>query len=120
MGDTGIKRGPALILSAALILASVNAAHAQETAKLFKVITVRDEIVVGLAPRDVVPLGGSDVGHLGSALKFDGQLTAWEYAVRVGRDGEMEQAPLRKVTILGHNSLRVEAYSSPHRVVPAE
>lgn len=120
MGDIGIKRGPGLILSAALLLTAFDSARAQETPKLFKVVTVRDEIVVGLAPRDVVPLGGSDVSHLGSALKFDGQLTAWQYAVRVGKDGEMEQAPLRKVTILGHSSLRVEAFSSPLRVVPAE
>lgn len=54
---------------------------------------------------------------LGRALKGSGELTVWQYAVRKGADGELEQAPLRRISILGHDSLRVEPYATRLRVV---
>ena len=89
---------------------------AQQAVVLFKVVTLRDEIVIGLSPAQLSALGG-DVGGVGKALSRDGALTAWQFAVR-RRNGALEQAPLRQVSILGRDSIRVEPYTTPLPVVP--
>ncbi len=93
---------------------------AQEPVSLFKIITVKDEIVVGLTPSEINELNGNDVSAIGKALAADGQLSLWQFAVRKGADGSLEEAPLRRVSILGHDSLRIEPYATPLRVVPAK
>ena len=87
---------------------------------LFKIVTVRDEIVVGLTTADIVAFGGNDVTAFGKALAAEGALTLLQYAVRKAADGELEQAPLRRISILSHDSLRIEPYLTPLRIVPAE
>ncbi|MGQ3277302.1 MAG: hypothetical protein ACT6WE_12160 [Shinella sp.] len=93
---------------------------AQEPISLFKIITVKDEIVVGLTVADIAELKGNTAGAIGKALATDRELSLWQFAVRKGADGSLEEAPLRRVSILGHNSLRVEPYATPLRIVPAE
>lgn len=90
---------------------------AQQAVVLFKVVTLRDEIVIGLSPAQLSALGG-DVGGVGKALSRDGALTAWQFAVRRRADGTLEQAPLRQVSILGQDSVRVEPYTTPLPIVP--
>ena len=90
----------------------------QQAVLLFKIVTARDDIVIGLSPAQLAALGGSDVGAVGQALSRDGALTAWQFAVRRRDDGTLEQAPLRQVSILGHDSIRVEPYSTPLPIVP--
>ena len=87
---------------------------------LFKVITVKDEIVIGLNATELGEIGGQDAGAVAKALAAKGELTVWQYAVRHAPDGELEQAPLRKIGVLANSSLRVEPYSSPLKVVPHE
>jgi len=84
---------------------------------LFKIITVRDEIVVGLADADVLAIGGDDVAAIGRALVEKRELTLMRFAVRKAADGELEQAPLHRVSILSHDTLRVEPYQTPLRIV---
>jgi hypothetical protein len=90
----------------------------QQAVLLFKIVTLRDEIIIGFSPAQLAALGGSDVGAVGAALSRDGALTAWQFAVRRRDDGALEQAPLRPVSILGHDSIRVEVYTTPLPVVP--
>ena len=40
--------------------------------------------------------------------------------MRHGQSGDLEQAPLRKVALISNDSLRIEPYSSPLKVVPVE
>lgn len=120
MCNIATTRGIARILFLGALMSTIDPSHAKDATKLFKIVTVKDEIVVGLTPKDSDALGGDDVGHLGRALKSSGEVTVWQYAVRKGKDGELEQAPLRRISVLGHDSLRVEPYASPLRVVPAE
>ena len=87
---------------------------------LFKVITVKDEIVIGLNATELGEIGGQDAGAVAKALAAKGELTVWQYAVRHAPSGELEQAPLRKIGLLANSSLRVEPYSSPLKVVPHE
>ena len=95
--------GVALSLTAATALA-------QTAPALFKVISPRDEVVIGVA--------GLDVDGLAKKLVADGQVGAWQYAVRKDAKGDLEQAPLRRVAILRQDTLRIEAFTTPLRVVP--
>jgi hypothetical protein len=40
--------------------------------------------------------------------------------VRKAANGDLEQAPLRKIGLIATDSLRVEPYASPLRVLPME
>ncbi|MGQ3215971.1 hypothetical protein [Shinella sp.] len=114
---------PALLLCAGIIgsaMSFTSSVSAQEPISLFKIITVKDEIVVGLTVADIAELKGNTAGAIGKALATDRELSLWQFAVRKGADGSLEEAPLRRVSILGHNSLRVEPYATPLRIVPAE
>lgn len=83
---------------------------------LFKIVTVRDEIVIGLSAAQLAALGGSSVDAVGRGLSR-GALTAWQFVVRRRDDGVLEQAPLREVSILGRDSIRVEPYTTPLPIV---
>ncbi|MCZ8302120.1 MAG: hypothetical protein O9315_17930 [Beijerinckiaceae bacterium] len=93
-------------------------ASAQDGVSLFKVITVRDEIVIGLSLTELDGIGGArDAGAVAGALATRGELTVWQYAVRKAENGSLQQAPLRRVGLLAHGSLRVEPYLSPLPVI---
>jgi hypothetical protein len=103
-----------------LILASPVRAESAGEISLFKVISVKDEIVIGLTGAELDQLGGRDAGAIAHALAAKGTLTVWQYAVRHGKTGELEQAPLHKIGLIAHDSLRVEPYKSPLKVLPHE
>ncbi|MDI4656792.1 hypothetical protein [Xanthobacter autotrophicus] len=105
------------LVVAGALACGIASAVAEQAVSLFKIITVRDEIVVGVGPQDAAALGGSDVTAVGRALKGGGELTVWQYAVRKAPDGELEQAPARRISIIGNDSLRVEPYATPLRVI---
>jgi hypothetical protein len=87
---------------------------------LFKIITVKDEIVIGLNADELGQIGGKDAGAVARTLASKGQITAWQYAVKKAANGDLQQAPLRQVGLLANASLRVEPYTSPLAVLPHE
>ena len=104
---------------AVLVLAGASAARAQEAkTDLFKVVTVKDEIIIGLSADELKALGGSDASAVAHALAQKGDLTVWQYNVHRGPNGEMQQAPTAKIGLLANSSLRVEPYTTPYAVVP--
>lgn len=90
----------------------------EQATKLFTVVTERDETVVALTKEDAAL--GSDAAAISKALRERGALTVWRYAVRKAKDGELEQAPLAKISVQAEGSLRIEPYRTPLRVVAAE
>ncbi|HMK80503.1 MAG TPA: hypothetical protein VK438_12680 [Xanthobacteraceae bacterium] len=110
--------------AAAVLIVSASPALAQQKdpamTSLFKIVSVKDEVVIGLAPEELAALGGNDAGAVAKALAAKGTLTAWQYAVRHGANGELEQAPLRKIGLIAHDSLRVEPVTTPLKVVAHE
>jgi hypothetical protein len=108
------------VLTIALVTTACVAWAQDKTTALFKIITVKDEIVVGLNADELAGLGGQDAGAVAKALATKGELTVWQYAVRHAPNGELEQAPLRKIGLLANTSLRVEPYASPLKVLPHE
>jgi hypothetical protein len=112
------------LLSALLIVSTVPAL-AQGNQKdpkmtsLFKIVSVKDEIVIGLSADELAGLGG-DAGAVAKALAAKGTLTVWQYAVRKAANGDLEQAPRAKIGLIAHDSLRVEPYATPLKVIAHE
>ncbi|MBR0833327.1 hypothetical protein JQ612_09000 [Bradyrhizobium manausense] len=103
----------------ALLTLSTPGAWAQETKmNLFKIVTVKDEIIIGLSPEELQALGGNDASAVAHALAQKGDLTVWQYNVHRGQNGEMQQAPTAKIGLLANASLRVEPYTTPYQIMP--
>lgn len=108
-------RGAAL----ALLTFPIQGAWAQETKmNLFKIVTIKDEIVVGLSAEELQAIGGSDASAVAHALAQKGDLTVWQYNVHRGPNGELQQAPTARIGLLANASLRVEPYATPYQIVP--
>lgn len=86
---------------------------------LFKIVTVKDEIVVGLNDAELKDMGG-DAAGIAKALAAKGTLSVWQYGVKQAQDGERQMAPVAKIGLLAHNSIRVEPYKQPFKVLPHE
>ena len=85
------------LIFAALAMLTVPAATAiadENKISLFKVVTVKDEIVIGLSSEEMRTIGGSDAGAIAHALAQKGDLTAWQYNVHRGPNGELQMTPL--------------------------
>src|SRR5881628_3139304 len=104
---------------AVLLLTVTQAAWGQSQAMttLFKIITVKDEIVIGLNADELDRLGGRDAGAVARALVAKGEMTVWQYGVRRGPNGDLQQAPTQKIGLLANRSLRVEPYTTPYTIV---
>lgn len=85
---------------------------------LFKIVTVKDEVIVGLNDAELKELGG-DAGAIAKAIAAKGSLTLWQYAV-TQKDGDRLMAPRAKIGVLANTSLRVEPYKQPFKVLPHE
>ena len=107
-----IARFATLVMFMAGLLGAAHSALAQNAeVALFRVVTVKDEIVVGLPRADLASLGGA-AGAIARTLLGRGEMTLKRYAVRKGALGELEFAPSGDVAILGHATLRIEPYST--------
>jgi hypothetical protein len=107
------------LAGAALAVAWLVQPSAASAETLFKIVTVKDDIVVGLNDAELKEFGG-DAGGIARAIAARGSLTLWQYAVRQGKDGEREVAPHSRIGVLANASLRVEPYRQPFKVLPHE
>ena len=96
------------LAAACLIMESVliMPASAADSVSLFKVITAKVE--------------GKDAGGIAKMLVANGSMSVWQYAVHKSAAGDLEQAPLRKVGLIANDSLRVEPYATPLKVLPID
>jgi hypothetical protein len=106
---------------AGLIMEStvVQPAFAADRVLLFKVITSRDEIVIGL-PEDELSKMEGNAGGIAKTLVAKGSLSVWQYAVRKAANGDLEQTPLHKVGLIASESLRVEPFATQLKVLPID
>ena len=95
-------------------------ALATDKVSLFKVITARDEIVIGLTEDELAKFEGKNAGGIAKALKAEGTLSVWRSAMRKAGSGDLEQAPTGKIGLMANDALRVEPYTSPVKVVPID
>ena len=108
----------AKLVGAALAAAIAMSAVPASAETLFKIVTVKDDIVVGLNDAELKDFGG-DAGGIARAIAAKGSLTLWQYAV-TQKDGERMVAPRAKIGVLANASLRVEPYTQPFKVLPHE
>lgn len=108
--------------AATLIMESVviQPAFAADKVSLFKVVTAKDEIVIGISDGELAQIDGRNAGGVAKMLAAKGSITVWQYAVRKSAGGDLEQAPLHKIGLLANDSLRVEPYATPLKVLPID
>lgn len=106
------------LLSGAVLAAALFGLSAPASAEtLFKIVTVKDEVVVGLNDAELKEF--VDAGGIAKAIAAKGSLTLWQYAV-TKKDGDSVVAPRAKIGVLAATSLRVEPYKQPFKVLPHE
>jgi hypothetical protein len=108
--------------AATLIMESfvIQPALAADKVSLFKIITAKDEIVIGIADDELAQIDGKNAGGIAKALVAKGSMSVWQYAVHKSATGDLEQAPLHKIGLLAAESLRVEPYATPLKVLPID
>ena len=107
---------------ACLIMESVviQPAVAADKVSLFKVITQKDEIVIGISDDELAQVDGRNAGGVARMLVAKGSMSVWQYAVHKSATGDLEQAPLHRIGLIATESLRVEPYASPLKVLPID
>jgi hypothetical protein len=107
---------------AGLIMESVvsGPAFAADKVSLFKVITAKDEIVIGLSDDELAQIDGKNAGGIAKMLVAKGSMSVWQYAVHKSSTGDLEQAPLHRIGLISTDSLRVEPYATPLKVLPID
>jgi hypothetical protein len=118
-----ISKRVLLGLSAATLMMQslvIQPAAAADKVSLFKVVTVKDEILIGIPDDELAQIEGKDAGGLAKMLVAKGSMSVWQYTVHKSSSGDLEQAPLRKVGLIASDSLRVEPYNSPLKVLPID
>ena len=108
---------------AALVVALAPTAWAQETKQenktvLFKIVTSKDEIIIGLTTDELKALGGTDAAAVAHALAQKGDMAVWQYNVHRGANGELQESPTARIGLIANSSLRVEPYSTTYTIVP--
>ena len=108
---------------AALLVALAPNARAQESKQenktaLFKVVTSKDEIIIGLTTDELKALGGTDAAAVAHALAQKGDMAVWQYNVHRGANGELQESPTARIGLIANSSLRVEPYTTTYAIVP--
>lgn len=114
-----------LLLSAPVATLGVSPALAADPAEvhLFRVVTMREDVVVGLTLVELTALGsGPEVERLARRIASEGQLTAWRYIAGRGPDGLLRLAARNRVAVLRQDALIIEPYAAalPVLAPPAE
>lgn len=84
---------------------------------LFKVVSPQNEIVIGLTKAELAQMPGKTPDAVEKALRSAGALQVWQYGVRRGVSGVMEQAPVRKIELSAQSDIHIEPYLSQLKVV---
>jgi hypothetical protein len=110
----------ALTFAALTLLSQSSFSQTQAQTTLFKVITDKDEIIIGLNSQELQTIGGAEknAGGVARALADKKALTVWRYTVGRSAGGDLQVAPLHQIGLLASQSIRVEPYSSPLPVLP--
>jgi hypothetical protein len=120
MSQTSRSRVLGFGLAVLVLETIISPAIATDKISLFKVVTAKDEIVIGLTQDELSRFDGRDAAGIAKALKAEGTLSVWRYAVRPAGTGDLEQAPTGKIGLIANDALRIEPYTSPVKVVPID
>jgi hypothetical protein len=97
---------------------SMPGAIAQDAVSLFKIVTTRDEIIIGFGDGELAQLDSKDAGGIAKLLVSKGSVGVWQYAPRKSASGDLEQAPLQKIGLISSGAVRIEPYATPLKIIP--
>ena len=101
-----------------LVLTGSTSAFAGESdMHLFKIISPKDDVVIGLSEAELFAAGGLNADTVGKMLVADGALAAWQYVVSRDAEGQLVQAPSSRISIIANDTLRIEPYLAEWPVV---
>jgi hypothetical protein len=107
-----------LALVAPALLLTLTAA-AQTPVTLFRVVSQRDEIIIGLTAAELAALGsGPKVERIARRLATEGQFGAWRYVVGRAPDGSTRLGTSGRIAILRQDTYRIEPYAPALPVAP--
>lgn len=94
----------------------VSSAQAAEAVTLFKVVSPRDEVIVGVTPAEFPAIAGGGEA-LARKIAADGQMSVWRYQVGRGEGGALAMVPAGRVSLFAAGIVRIEPYAAAHPVV---
>jgi len=105
-------------LAFGFVLVQALAESRAEGVSLFKVVTPKDEMFVGVTDSELAKFGGSaPVEGLSKKIAADGQMTLWQYGVKHAADGKLIFGPLAKVSVFAAGVIRIEPYKAAYDVI---
>ena len=109
-----------LVITALPLLALAGQARAQAPqVLLFRVVSPRDEVIIGLTAAELATLGtGPEAERIGRRLAEQGQVGAWRYTVTRAADGSTRFATTARISILRQETYRIEPYAPALPVAP--
>jgi hypothetical protein len=97
----------------ALCLAPFAALAQSSDVLLFKIVSARDEIVIGLPKARVDALGaGTPIELVAKEMAKVGQFPAWQYGPRRDAQGQGRFSPVQRVVVFAPGVIRLESYTT--------
>lgn len=111
------------VIGAALVLAAApagNRAFAQDAeVSLFKVVSAKDDLIVGLTADELGKFGpGNPLEIFAAELQRRGQMAVWQYASTRGPQGDLVMSPVQRIVVIYPGTARIEPYRSALKVMP--
>lgn len=111
------------LIGAALALAVVpigDLALAQDAeVSLFKVVSAKDDMIVGLTRDELAKFGpGVPLEVFAAELQRRGQMAVWQYASTRGAQGDLVMSPVQRIVVIYPATARIEPYRSALKVMP--
>ena len=79
--------------------------------RLFRIVTIRTDVLLGLTARELAALGsGAEVERLARCFADAGQVTAWHYRIGLGPGGAQRWMTSGRVAVPRQEALLVAAY----------
>lgn len=106
------------LLAGALLTPAASRA-ADEPVSLFKIVTARDEVTIGLTGDELAAMGNRPaIDLVAERLARSGYFVSWQYASGRGNDGKVRQVPLRRIAVFAAGVIRVEPFKTDQGIDP--
>lgn len=112
-----MKWALAALAGAGLAALLAGSAVAADAVTLFKVISAKDDVVIGVTAAELEALGkGPEIEVIAKALDERSVLVVWQYAPTRAADGTMRESAIRRIAVYVNNLIRIEPYKPVHPV----
>jgi hypothetical protein len=113
-----MKRALAALAGAGMAALIAGSAAAADAVTLFKVVSMKDDVVIGVTAAELEALGkGAEIEVIAKALDERSVLVVWQYAPTRAADGSPRETPIRRIALYANNLIRIEPYKAVHPVV---